>query len=527
MAVMEQETMPSTDDYQKAFLVFYPGETAREAFNAILRSAQDAASFLKLDGDQYDEFVRGQLHTTLDFYYRMKQAARAADPDLLGDDRAKSIKLLDHFRWCSNVLGADNYPETKLKEIYSVMRKIAAAIPDAVVSGENQLLFLQDTDAVVEAINQLWLVGVTWETNFANLLKFLESIGSEFKPQYEQIYRDLKPLATIQAEKKPTLSADAVPKVRAAIDKLFERAMQMLDHPDIKEYDNNLREPRMQIIQDALVALNLYGDSPKHEPLRCDLATILFYAAGHVDKDRENYCDVTDTEVTCVFNYLLKKNPQSNKLTKRVERKEPLKIPVHKYTPKLATFLRKFKPIAEAIAGPGAPLLFGYQAKKDFGRQMSANVLSTRAGRKNGANMFTRMKNRGDLEPRLVPLAAGVNKARHASVTEDRANAVNLTREEIADQHTRRGQNPPRESVADKEYGHRAEGQLQQGTEVRLHSLTRASELNDSFGTVLEYLPDKQRYRVELQDGETGLFRHDSLEDMSRIVTDLTDALMS
>ena len=36
---MEQETMPSTDDYQKAFLVFYPGENARGAFNAILRSA--------------------------------------------------------------------------------------------------------------------------------------------------------------------------------------------------------------------------------------------------------------------------------------------------------------------------------------------------------------------------------------------------------------------------------------------------------------------------------------------------------
>ena len=64
--------------------------------------------------------------------------------------------------------GAESYPETKRKEIYSVMRKIAAAIPDAVVSGENQLLFLQDTDAVVEAINQLWRVGVTWETNFAN-----------------------------------------------------------------------------------------------------------------------------------------------------------------------------------------------------------------------------------------------------------------------------------------------------------------------------------------------------------------------
>jgi hypothetical protein len=53
------------------------------------------------------------------------------------------------------------------------------------------------------------------------------------------------------------------------------------------------------------------------------------------------------------------------------------------------------------------------------------------------------------LEMRNVPsLAAGIVLARHASVTEDRANAENLTREEIDDQHRRRGQNPPRESVA-------------------------------------------------------------------------------
>ena len=77
-------------------------------------------------------------------------------------------KLPDHFRWCSNDLGAESYPETKRKEIYSVMRKIAAAIPYAAVCGENQLLFLQDTNAVVEAVNHLWRVGVTYDSSVYN-----------------------------------------------------------------------------------------------------------------------------------------------------------------------------------------------------------------------------------------------------------------------------------------------------------------------------------------------------------------------
>ena len=47
MAVMEQDTMPSTDDYQKAFLIFYPGENARGAFTTAHRSAQDLASDLE------------------------------------------------------------------------------------------------------------------------------------------------------------------------------------------------------------------------------------------------------------------------------------------------------------------------------------------------------------------------------------------------------------------------------------------------------------------------------------------------
>ena len=66
------------------------------------------------------------------------------------------------------------------------------------------------------------------------------------------------------------------------------------------------------------------------------------------------------------------------------------------------------------------------------------------------------------------------------------------------------------------------------GTEVRVHSLERTPELNDTFGTVVEYLPDKRRYRVKLaESGEMGLFRKESLEDMSDIVAELEHALVS
>ena len=75
---------------RQAFRIFYPGEGAQELFNEFLRHAQDKAGDLKLEGHEYDEFVHAHLQTTLDFFYKKKQAARAADPELLGDDRAKT-----------------------------------------------------------------------------------------------------------------------------------------------------------------------------------------------------------------------------------------------------------------------------------------------------------------------------------------------------------------------------------------------------------------------------------------------------
>ena len=110
------------------------------------------------------------------------------------------------------------------------------------------------------------------------------------------------------------------------------------------------------------------------------------------------------------------------------------------------------EPVAKLIQGQVANLFFGYQHKKDFGKPYGANVMSCRINA-----VFKRMVGRQELPARLEKLANGVNKARHASISEDRANEGSLSAAEIADQHWRRGQNPPVQP-ASEHYGQNAQG---------------------------------------------------------------------
>ena len=91
-----------------------------------------------------------------------------------------------------------------------------------------------------------------------------------------------------------------------------------------------------------------------------------------------------------------------------------------------------------------------YQMKWDFGQSCGPNVLSKRV-----KQVFKRMVDRGDLDKELADLADGVNKARHASVAEDRddAKSRNVSTSETASQHQRRGQKPPHKP-ASEHYGH-------------------------------------------------------------------------
>ena len=194
-------------------------------------------------GAVYDTFVLRLLSRAVDHLYKLQQAARAENMELLGEDVATSLALLDHFRWGNNVLGDRKHPVAKLKEIRSVMLSIVERIPDAVA--EPPFTFLQDTDAVVDVINGLWRKRDAWTSSFTALFKFLEVIGSPLKPDYERLFKAIRPDATIMAPAKLSLSTADLVLVRAAVKMLHDLAMDMLDHPDIGKYDSDPHSPRM------------------------------------------------------------------------------------------------------------------------------------------------------------------------------------------------------------------------------------------------------------------------------------------
>ena len=442
----------SITELTKAHRVQHPASANDPAiFNTTLKAVQDTALAHGMVGDVYDTFVLRLLVAAVDHLYKLQQAERAENMELLGEDVDTSLALLDHFRWDKGTyaLGDRKHPVAKLKEIRSVMLSIVERIPDAVA--EPPFTFLQDTDAVVDVINTLWRKRDAWTSSFVALFKFLEVIGSPLTPDYERLFKDIRPDATIKAPAKLSLSkADLVP-VRAAVKMLHDRAMKKLDHPDIKEYDSDLHAPRMQVVMDALVASYLYGCSRNHEPARRDLVTLV-YLSAKTDQKRLNYCKITDTSVEFVFNYMFKVNPQTGKNDKQTMRKQPLVVDVQKYSPDFAAFLRKLEPVSQDIQGPYAHLFFMNQMKRDFGRSCGPNVLSCRV-----KQVFKRMVDRGDLEKELAGIADGVNKARHASVAEDRddAKSRNVSASETASQHKRRGQKPPHKPASDQ-YGHNA-----------------------------------------------------------------------
>ena len=253
MSQRDDEMIITVTELMKSHRVLHPASANDPAiFNATLKAAQDAALAHGMVGDVYDTFVLRLLVAAVDHLYKLQQAERAENMELLGEDVATSLALLDHIRWGGNALGDRKHPVAKLKEIRSVMLKIVAHIPDAVA--EPPFTFLQDTDAVVDVINTLWRKRDAWSSSFVALFTFLDVIGSPRTTDYERLFKAIRPDATIMAPAKLSLSKDDLVLVRAGVKKLHVLGMDMLDHPDIWKYDSNQHAPRMQVVQDSLVA---------------------------------------------------------------------------------------------------------------------------------------------------------------------------------------------------------------------------------------------------------------------------------
>ena len=130
----------------------------------------------------------------------------------------------------------------------------------------------------------------------------------------------------------------------------------------------------------------------------------------------------------------------------------------------------------------------------------------------------------------LAQRASGTGHARHAAINKDRA--ANPNHEEHNAQCKKRGQAGDKLSVATTHYAQDIvdlsnddDGrEIELGSRVSLTNLLspRSQKLNSTFGFVVDYDSSKQRYRVNLEAGCTGLFKRENLvADPSVPFTDL------
>jgi hypothetical protein len=298
----------------------------------------------------------------------------------------------------------------------------------------------------------------------------------------------------------------------------------------------------MSYVQGAFVSLIMYGSKEGHTLFRNDGVSLQFKTTlTNVSED--NYVAKNDDGEWCFYMNSLHKVKPGGKNYRLHKQDEIHIINVSKNNPLLGDFLDGYEPVCREIFGWGdgasaadrkkAYLLFEYQ-KKDKWTKAPINPV-TYSQRANRLYEIATKKGRileGALDPELAHLAGGTDKARHAAIGQSAGKT--LSREEIDQRAHGMCHSAGRQDTGTRVYAQdlttdsqpSGDERMAAGTEVRVHSLERTPELNDTFGTVVEYLPDKRRYRVKLaESGEMGLFRKESLEDLSAIVDELEHAL--
>ena len=439
------------DDFRKSIMAYTDANTA----DAQVQYARDLARKAVQISDAEDDDGALEHHTIAflqainDRLYKAYQERSAKVTALFTSTEHDEFPC---FQWSpaksvEKQLGLILPSKADVQQMRSVMRSIAEFMD---VDLAPPYLFLEETDRVKEALNELYRDADTLKSNITYFRKALEVIGHPLRSEYQRWYfEDVKEEATLK-ERKPTLNAQDVQLVREATGKLYDLAMETMDDPKVHEYDFK----RGQIIQDCLVALLTYGLSENWCPQRCDLTSLRFFAMGTTDRKNANYCEVKATgEVIIVYNWLNKVNPKT-KMVEQERLKDPLPISVHEICPKTAEFLAALKTVQEKIQGPGAYLFTGYAKKKDWGKPMGSNVLSLRCGRKNRngerTGIFQRMADRGFLPKDLVELADGIDKVRHGNIAEERQMVADgkLTEEQVKERHKSRGQKPPQQPAS-------------------------------------------------------------------------------
>jgi hypothetical protein len=141
-----------------------------------------------------------------------------------------------------------------------------------------------------------------------------------------------------------------------------------------------------------------------------------------------------------------------------------------------------------------------FSKEEQFGQRIKSSDYSKR-----GERLAKCIGLDGSLAQKLKNCTA----ARYLSAKEDSL----FTDEQVEQRCRGRGQQPPVPGLAKAHYAAGSLPEIAAGATVTVRGLQspHVSHLNDHFGTVLEYIQEKDRYRVEFSENKRGLIRPEHL----------------
>ena len=449
------------------------------------------------DAGLSSDAVGAALRTWCDELYAEKQEANAGVPWL-----AKSAEELKAdpplFRWpharkpglrAGIKPDSEKNVELMFTDVRKILRQLGAPL-------EPPYTALSDVLKVTEVISDHWEVG-SWKQVWTLLRKFLALIGHD--QQYEYLHVFLTQNCYFSAPKplRAVLSDREAAGVRAKVQELEPKVMEFLASDGAKQWTKQRgKNNGHSLTQNYLLGLFLVGSSPDWVPARCDPPNLV-YKTPLVDlKKCKGYIDsISETECTVHYNYLNKVLPMDK------SRRANLTIDVGKTNPSLAKLLWKLKQHVTAIAGgqPAGPF-YMYAKEEQFGQRIKPDDYSKR-----GERLAKGLTIGGELATKIKNCTA----ARYLSAKEDDL----FTDEEVKERCRGRGQQPPTDGIAKAHYVAGSLPEFAPGSTVSVSGLQspRVAHLNDHFGTVLEYVSDKERYRIEFSKDEIGLVRAENL----------------
>eukprot|EP01046_Picozoa_sp_COSAG06_P019450 COSAG06_NODE_1387_length_9616_cov_4.512136_8_plen_561_part_00 len=477
------EARMSREDVAGALAVYMDSEALREMTRALEDARLPAAA------------VDAALRAYCDQLYAEKLKANAEIPWLtLSAEELKTSPPL--FRWpharkdlFRSGIEPDSQENTKLMLAYmkKILEKVGASL-------EPPYAALTDVLAVAAVISDNW-DAASWQQVWTLFRKFLALIGHEQQHEYLHVYLTQNCYFSAPKHLKAVLSSREAAAVRGKVLAMETEALAFLDSDEARGWVKKRTGNGHSLVQNYLLGLFTVGGKADWVPARCDPANLVYKTPDLDVKKCKGFIEaVSETECRIRYVYLNKVLPQEKKKAANLD------INVGATNPPLAKLLFRLKShMAEISTAPTGPF-YMFSKEEQFGNPIKSSDYSKR-----GERLAKSIKLDGELAEKLKNCTA----ARYLSAKEDAL----FTDKQVEQRCRGRGQQPPVQGIAKAHYAAGSLPEIAPGATVTVSGLQspRVSHLNDHFGTVLEYLPEQERYRVEFSENERGLVRPEHL----------------